>query len=37
MEPPIGGDLGETLEKRKFWEIFLVKYCNFIVNVDSLL
>jgi hypothetical protein len=32
--PPLVGDLGEMSPKQKYWENFLVKYCNFMVNMD---
>jgi hypothetical protein len=32
---PLGGGLGETPSKIIFWENCLVKYCNFVVNLDS--
>jgi hypothetical protein len=31
---PLGGGSGVVPPKRIFWEIFLVKYCNFIVNLN---
>jgi hypothetical protein len=34
LEPPPGGGLGEVPPKRIFWENCLVKYCNFIVNLN---
>jgi hypothetical protein len=36
--PPTGAPLvgvsGEAPPKRNFWENFLVKYCNFVVNLN---
>jgi hypothetical protein len=32
--PPLVGDSGETPPEVKFWENYLVKYCNFVVNLD---
>jgi hypothetical protein len=32
--PPLVGDSGEILPKKKFGKNCLVKYCNFIVNMD---
>jgi hypothetical protein len=34
LEPPPGGGSGEAPPKRNFWENCLVKYCNFIVNLN---
>jgi hypothetical protein len=34
MEPPLGGGSGKAPPKRHFWENCLVKYCNFIVNLN---
>jgi hypothetical protein len=34
LECPPSKDLGETPQKRKFWENCLVKYCNFVINMN---
>jgi hypothetical protein len=34
LEPPLAGGSGAAPPKRNFWENCLVKYCNFIVNLD---
>jgi hypothetical protein len=36
MEPSLAEDSGAVPPKRNFGKIYLVKYCNFIVNLDRL-